>query len=297
MQPANQNFTLDYKEKGTLQDPSNELKANSIPAQTSPEAVNESAYATEIIALPSKGLCYPSDNPLSSGKVEMKYMTAREEDILTSSNLISKGLVLDKLFQSLIVSKINYDDLLLGDKDTIMLAARILGYGSNYETNMECPRCTAKQFYQFSLSEFKEKIIDESLLNRSNEYSFTIPSTNKVIKFKFLTHADEKLITAEKKANKELKEKMKAVSAKDEVNSDLSLRLKYTIVEVDGKRDKQYINKFIDSFRSTDSLALRKHIKTISPGLDLGFHFECSECGHTAIIDMPIDVSFFWPNA
>ena len=88
---------------------------------------------TETIDLPSKGLIYPSDNPLSSGKIEMKYMTAKEEDILTNQNYIQKGIVLDKLLQALIVSKINYSDLIVGDKNAIMVAARVLGYGKDYE--------------------------------------------------------------------------------------------------------------------------------------------------------------------
>ena len=88
---------------------------------------------TETIELPSKGLLYTSDNLLSSGTIEMKYMTAKEEDILTNQSYIQSGTVLDKLLQSLIVTKISYDDLLIGDKNAIMIAARILGYGKDYK--------------------------------------------------------------------------------------------------------------------------------------------------------------------
>ena len=87
---------------------------------------------TEKVELPSKGLLYSEDNPLSSGKIEMKYMTAKEEDILTNQNYIKQGTVLDKLLQSLIVSKINYDDLIIGDKNALFIAARSLVYGGNY---------------------------------------------------------------------------------------------------------------------------------------------------------------------
>jgi hypothetical protein len=291
---SNKSFDLDYdKTKAQLSDNSKNI---SIPQQKPSEQVNDSTYATEVIALPSKGLCYPTGNPLENGKIEMKYMTSKEEDILLSKNLISKGLVFDKLFQSLIVTQINYDDLLGGDKDAIMLAARILGYGPIYTTLIDCPKCGEPQNYEFSLSEFKEKEIDESLLNRNNEYEFTIPSTGKVIKFKFLTHYDEKLIDNEKKQIKDLRSKLKA-KVKDEPDADLSLRLKHTIIEVDGKREKQYIAKFLETFRSSDSLELRRHIYKISPGIDLGFQFICNDCDHRTIIDMPIDVSFFWPNA
>ena len=291
---ATKSFDIDYdKTKQPLTDPSKNLN---IPPQKPTEQTDSATYATEVIALPSKGLCYPIDNPLSNGKIEMKYMTSKEEDILLSQNLIQKGLVFDKLFQSLIVTQINYDDLLSGDKDAIMLAARILGYGPKYETTIDCPKCNTPQIYEFSLGEFKEKEVDESILSRNNEYEFTIPTTGKVIKFKFLTHADEKLIDNEKKQLKDMKAKLKIQIPKDEPSKDLSLRLKYIIIEVDGKRDKQYITKFIESFRSSDSLALRQHIYKISPGMDLGFEFVCNECDHRAVIDMPIDVSFFWPN-
>ena len=89
-------------------------------------------FPTEVIDLPSKGVLYPKDNPLSSGKIEMKYMTAREEDILTNQNYIKNGTVIDELLKALIVSKINYNDLITGDKNAIMLAARVLGYGKDY---------------------------------------------------------------------------------------------------------------------------------------------------------------------
>jgi len=289
----NKSFDLDYQKKDQLLDQSKNL-SNLQKKQSN--SIQDETYATEVIQLPSKGLCYPLDNPLSSGQIEMKYMTSKEEDILTSQNLIQKGLVFDKLFQSLIVSDINYDDLLLGDKDAIMIAARILGYGPKYETTIKCPNCGESQLYEFSLSEFTEKEIDELILNRINEYDFTIPSTKKVIKFKFLTHADDKLIENEKKQEKDLKAKLRIKQIKDEPSHDLSIRMKHIIVEADGKRDKESILNFLQTFRSSDSLELRRYIYKINPGIDVGFAFECSNCDHRAIIDMPIDINFFWPN-
>ena len=119
-------------------------------------------FPTEFVELPSKGWLYPEDNPLSSGKVEMKYMTAKEEDILTSQNLIKKGLVIDQLLRSLIVSPINYNDLLVGDKNAIMVAARILGYGADYPVEVQCPECGTKNKVEINLSEIQEKQIDEA---------------------------------------------------------------------------------------------------------------------------------------
>ena len=93
----------------------------------------ETKFPTQMVTLPSKSWFYDSANPLSSGEVEVKYMTAKEEDILTSQNLIKKGVVFDKLLDALVVSKIKLDDMLIGDKNAVLIAARVLAYGKNYE--------------------------------------------------------------------------------------------------------------------------------------------------------------------
>ena len=164
---------------------------------------NKFSVPTETIELPSKGLLYSSDSPLSSGKIEMKYMTAKEEDILTNQSYIQKGIVLDKLFQSLIVSDINYDDLLVGDKDAIMLAARVLGYGKDYTFTYD------GEEYTVDLTKFDNKELDESKYTKGiNEFSFILPNSKLPITFKLLTHGDDKKIQAEldglKKINKNL---------------------------------------------------------------------------------------------
>ena len=114
-------------------------------------------FPSETIELPSKGLLYPEDNPLSSGKIEIKYMTAREEDILTNQAYIEKGTVLDKLIESLIVDKnINYKDLIIGDKNAVLVTARVLGYGKNYTFNLRGEEHTV------DLTEVDNREIDES---------------------------------------------------------------------------------------------------------------------------------------
>ena len=151
---------------------------------------------TEEISLPSKGLLYPKDSPLSTGKITMKYMTAREEDILTNSNFIRQGTVIDKLLQALIVTPINYDELLIGDKNAILIAARVLGYGAEYTfkyTNERGQEVEAK----IDLSTLNEKIIDESLLKKGNDFTFALPKSGNVVTFKLLTHGDEKKMEAE----------------------------------------------------------------------------------------------------
>ena len=126
---------------------------------------------TEVIDLPSKGLLYPENSPLSDGKIEIKYMTAKEEDILSNIAYIQQGIVLDKLFESLIVSKINYDDLLIGDKNAVMIAARVLGYGPDYRFQYNGEENT------INLAELENVKVDEKLWNRENKFNFTFPNS------------------------------------------------------------------------------------------------------------------------
>jgi hypothetical protein len=256
-------------------------------------------YPVEEIDLPSKGLCYKKDNPLSSGTIEMQYLTAKEEDILSNQNYIKKGTVLDKLFQSMIVSNINYEDLLIADKDGIMIAARILSYGADYDVKVKCPKCEAEaRTITINLSKIDDKIIDFSVLNENNEFEFKLPVCKKTITFKLLTIKDEKEITQELNMHKQIAAQTGIVN---ELSPDVSTRLKHLIVAVDGNRDINVIRKFIDSgeFLAADSYALRKYLKKITPGVDLTYKFVCNneDCGHTAIMSIPMDVSFFWPDA
>ena len=148
----------------------------------------ENNFPTEVVDLPSKGLLYSEDSPLKSGTIEMKYMTAKEEDILTNQNFIEKGIVIDKLLQALIVDKkINYNELLIGDKNALLVAARILGYGADYEFVYQGEKV------KIDLSTIENKPFDEKLVkDGKNEFKFTLPTTKNELTFKFLTHGDEK---------------------------------------------------------------------------------------------------------
>jgi hypothetical protein len=156
---------------------------------------------TETIELPSKGLLYPEGHPLSEGTIEIKYMTAKEEDILTNQNYIQNGTVLDKLLKSLIITKVNYDDIVIGDKNAIMIAARILGYGAEYKFNYNGVEEVV------DLSKIENKKLDESLYTKGkNEFSFEFPThPDNEITFKFLTHGDEAKINQELEGLKKLK--------------------------------------------------------------------------------------------
>jgi len=261
--------------------------------QFNQKEVAKSGFPTEIIDLPSKGLLYPEGHPLASGKIEMKYMCAKEEDILTSQNLIKQGVVLDKLFQSMIVTPVNYDDILIGDKNAIMIAARVLGYGKKYDIEIKCPGCSTPNKVSIDLTLVKDKVIDDTLLskqNHSQEFEFVLPQTKRVIRFKLLTVGLSKQIEIELKGMKKVKS--------SEVSSELTTRMKHIITAVDGNADIQYIRNFVENeFFAFDARALRKYLSDIHPDVDLSFNFECTECSHSKE-GMPIilDVNFFWPG-
>jgi hypothetical protein len=240
---------------------------------------NKPSFPTEVIELPSKGLLYPESNPLSSGKLEMKYMTAKEEDILSNQAYIQKGIVLDKLLESLVVTKeINVNDLVIGDKNALLIAARVLGYGKDYTFTYD-----GKE-HEVDLSVLENKTFDESLITKgTNEFSYTLPSTGTEITFKLLTGKDELNV------NKEI-EGLKKIH-KDS-SPELSTRLKYMITSVAGDREAKTIRGFVDNYLlARDSRALREYIRKVQPDVDLNYTLDSG-----VEVTIPINISFFWPD-
>lgn len=248
-------------------------------------------YATEILDLPSQGWFYPEGNPLASGKVEIRYMGAKEEDILTSTNLVKRGVAIDMVLKSVLVSPVNYDDLLIGDKNALMIATRVLGYGHEYRVKVTCPSCEATQDDLVDLSKLNHKDVDVTQFPKGmNEFEFTLPTSNIVVRFRFLTSRDEAAIDAEIKA-------MRKVN--DAYSSEMSTRLRKLLVSVDGKRDRESINKFVqDELIAVDSRALRSYLNKIQPGVDLRYNFVCRnpDCEYEGQIDVPMTIEFFWPG-
>jgi hypothetical protein len=234
---------------------------------------------TETIELPSKGLLYPSDSPLSKGTIEMRYMTALHEDILTNQSYIQNGTVLDKLLQSLIVTKISYDDLLIGDKNAIMIAARVLGYGKDYKFTYRGEEETV------DLSQIENSPLHEEVQKaKSNEFVFTLPSSGNVVTFKLLTHSDEKKIEQETKGLTKINKNS---------STTITTRLKHQILSVNGEAEKPKIREFVDNYLlAQDSRALRERIKELSPDVDLTFFPENGDNR----VDIPIGLNFFWPD-
>jgi len=256
-------------------------------------AEDKRQFPTEVIDLPSKGALYSKDSPLASGTIELKYMTAREEDILTSQNLIRKGIVIDKLLESLVVDKaINLDDILIGDKNSIMVAARILGYGKNYDFELNCPSCGEINKDGIDLTSLKDKKIDHShFKSGANEFSFKLPTSKRTITFKLLTQRDEREVDNELKA-------LKKISAGSSIDYEVTTRLKKAVQSIDGDSDPISVNKFVENeFLSMDSLAFRDHLKELTPDIDMDYLFTCELCGFDQEVTVPMTVQFFWPSA
>ena len=254
-------------------------------------AENQYAFPTEQLSLPSKGLLYPKDSPLSSGTIEVKYMTAREEDILSSQNLIEKGLVIDRLLESVIADpKVKLDDLLIGDKNALMLGTRVLGYGPQYNVLITDPDTGLEVETSFDLSKLETTKPDEKLFKNGNRFEFTLPVSKRVIEFKLLTHKDEKEVQTELKAY----EKVQKVNG---VSPEFTTRLKKQIISVDGETDKGKINNFIDNqFLAQDTRAYREYLSKVNP--DVIFETEyISQIGEPHKVDIPVGVRFFWPDA
>jgi hypothetical protein len=247
-------------------------------------------YPTEVIELPSRGWYYPEGHPLSSGKLEIYYMTAKHEDILTSRNLIQRGVVIDKLMEALIADKsVKYDDLLLGDKNGLIIASRILGYGKDYTVAVTCPVCGASSKHEINLENINEKSVEfTNTAKGKNEFTWLAPFSKKTVTFRLLTHKDEKSINAELEGMRK---------AGVQITQEVTTRMRRSITAVDGDTDPQLIREFVDNMFAKDSMAFREYARTINPDIDLTFDFECAACGHNERMEVPIDVNFFWPNA
>ena len=245
-------------------------------------------FPTEIVELPSKGKLYPEGHPLRSGTIEMKYMTAKEEDILTNQSYIKQGVVLDKLFKALIVSKVNYNDILLCDKNAIMVAARILGYGKDYTITVKDPTTDTDIEHTVDLTELKDKEIDWSLIKEGvNEFDLVLPTSKKNVKIKLLTQGEQAKIDAEIRGLEKIKKE-----------ASLTTLLKHVIIEVDGDRDKNKIRRFIDTqLLAIDSRAIRQFLKKITPDIDLNIEIPAGESGETFRNNLTIGLDFFWPDA
>jgi len=254
------------------------------------ESQTEFQFPTEEVTLPSKGILYPDGSPLKSGTITMKYMTAKEEDILTNQNYIKNGTVIDKLLQALVLSEVKVEDLLIGDKNAILVAARILGYGQDYEFKYPNPDTGEEELVSVDLTEAEDKWVDESLLvDGSNQFEYELPHSKTLITFKLLTTADDKKIEQELKGLKKINKN---------ASPELTTRLKHMITSVNGDSDIRSIRKFIDtSLLARDSRSFREYVQQIMPDIDLTFDVNFENGAVAENVTIPIGVQFFWPDA
>ena len=270
--------------------------SNKIPdvvrqALTSPGESIKSSLPTITIDLPSQGYFYPENSPLSNGTIKLYEVTAKHEDILNNTNLLKKGTVFDEFLKVIIATPgVLLDDLLIGDKNAIFLAARRSAYGDLYKTKTKCQSCEKESIVTIDLSLVKNKQFDFSNHVRGqNLFTFVLPYSGKTITWKLLTHKDETAIDGE------LKNLAKLSSGAS--SPEVTTRLKYTIVSIDGKTDRNYIKSFVDNeFSAKDSLAFRENSKNGIPSMDMTYEFICPHCGHEDRVPIPLGTNFFWPG-
>jgi hypothetical protein len=243
---------------------------------------------TEMIDLPSKGLLYPKENPLSSGKVEMSYMTAKTEDILTNVNLLRQGLAIEKVLKSLIKGDVRYEDLLLGDRNALLIAARILGYGKDYSFKYKRNGSDEEETVTIDLQDLKYKEVDYDLYDDRNEFTFLLPHTKNTVTYKLLTVADDAKIDAEIKGMKKV--------ANAQVG-EITTRLKHQITSVNSDYTTKTIREFVDDgyLLAKDAVALRQDIAKNNPDIDMKVTFTLNN-GEEVTTDMPMGASFFFPQ-
>ena len=246
--------------------------------------MSDNKFPSEIIDLPSEGKLYPKEHPCSNGKIEIKYMTAKEEDILTSQNLIKKGVVIDRVLDSLILTEgVRTDDLIIGDKNAVMVAARVLAYGPEYACEITNPTNGERVKYTFNLADCPFKKLPKDV--KENSFEVTLPISKKKIKFSILTGKEENLIEKDLKASQKL----------GSVSPELTTRLRYVIKEVDGDSSQSVINNIAVNMLARDSMYLREEMLKVSPDIELSQEIDIE--GESVKVDIPMTVGFFWPDS
>jgi|TARA_R110002126_G_scaffold285618_1_gene436084 hypothetical protein len=280
----------------TVADPTTTTTANETQAPTLGQGSVGLNFVvpTEFVDLPSRGQFYAPSHPLhGQDTIEVRHMTAREEDILTSRTLLKKGIALDRLIESIVVNKsIKADTLLLGDKNSILVTSRIVAYGNEYNTKVTCPSCYAQVNFNFDLNNHQVRNssdVDDLEFETTTNGTFkvTLPKTNVVAEFKVLTGADENWLARQTEKKKKMK---------NAVESTLSDQMRLFTVSLNGVTDKKTVNDFINHMPAADSRFLRTAYSKLSPNLDMTQDFSCYECGHEGELEVPFTAEFFWPK-
>ena len=260
-----------------------------------PQTINEGGFSfvvpTEFVELPSEGKYYPEGHPLcGETSIEIKQMTAKEEDMLTSRTLLKKGVALDRVLSSVITDKsIDPDSLLIGDRNAIIVATRVSGYGNVYSTKVGCPACGASQDYSFDLNDADVYSGDDDNIdvidNQDGSFNVTLPRTGIVATFRLLNGYDEKSLSSGAELDK-----------KQKVERNITRQLSSMLVAANGDTSAQAINYLVQNLPSVDTRHLRLAYRQTAPNIDLTQNFECSECGHEQDMEVPLSADFFWPD-
>lgn len=250
---------------------------------------------TEFVELPSKGRFYPEGHPLcGKEEIEIKHMTAKDEDILTSETLIKKGMAIDRLLQNVMVDKtIDAKSMLIGDKNALIVATRITGYGSDYRTQVRCPACakSVEQTFdlsQYSIYEANEDDVSEDgiVIEENGTFKLTMPISKVEVGVKLMNGHDEERLN--KIAEKQRKNNLPSTSLTDQ--------LRQMIVSVNGDSSGEMISKLIEHLPARDSRYLRTTYQKVVPNIDMAQEFSCASCGHAQELEVPFTVDFFWPR-
>ena len=253
-----------------------------------PAALLDFVTPKEFVELPSKGIGYPSGHPLHNQEtVEIRFMTAKDEDILTSRSLLKKGIALDRLINNLLVDKtLKARDIIVGDRNAIIIAARSSAYGHIYETKVECPNCGVRQKHEFDLSkaDIHEPILDkETEVFDNGNYAVITPYSKIKVEMRLLTGHDEAIILKLMKRNK------------DDDNL-LTSQMKLYIVAVNEHKDMAVINHFINNIPAAEARFIRNIYKDLAPTIDIKGDFECDSCNFEQELEVPFNTDFFWPD-
>lgn len=252
-----------------------------------------SSVPTELIPLPSQGKVYPAESPLAGlDKIEIRSMTARDEDILTSQALLKQGKAIDALLRNCIVNKsLDTDSMLTGDRNATLIGIRITGYGQEYKVKVNCPKCDALSEHEFDLSLIPLKTLDiDPVQENTNLFSYVLPSSKKTVLFRLMTGNDERVIA-------DLLQKMKKKAGPNGAESLVTTRMHNQIVSIDDETDSNKLLGIVRNMSARDSRDLRKYIDNVSPGMDMKQEFTCAECGRSSEVDVPMGTEFFWPES
>ena len=236
----------------------------------------------DILELPSQGLLYP--NKKNSVKVE--YLTAMDENVLVSPNIMNSGRVLDVLLERK-VKDLGFpvEELLDGDRVALLLFLRSTSFGEEFKQGVLNKNGDVVEG-TINLSELKQKKLTIKP-DENNEFDFELPKSKKKIKFRFLNGKDEKDIDD--------KDEFMKKRFETDISFALTLKLEKLIMEIDGNRDKIYVSNFIKTMSILDSRTLTKYVRENEPGID----FETKariQGGESVDTFLRLNKSFFWPE-